>query len=75
MTALQKTMRHFDDEAARSGNAPAFWASASLLLAIWSSSGIPSAGYGPQAAVDLFDAFKRHGRDLRIAVDARVFPV
>lgn len=73
MSDLQKIVKKFEAQAALAG--PDFWQSASLLLAIWSSGGVPAAGYGPQVAPDLFNAFKRLGASLRAAVDARAFAV
>lgn len=75
VTCLQKIMSRFDAEASCSGDHAGYWQSASLLLAIWSSGGIPVAGYSPQVAPDLFKAFKKFGSDLRIAIDARAFPI
>lgn len=75
MTKLQKFMGKLDAQADQVEDRAGFWQSASLLLVIWSSGGIPAAGYGPQVAPDLFNAFKKLGSDLRVAVDARAFPI
>lgn len=75
MTKLQQTMKKFDAQAGQVEDRNGFWKGASLLLAIWSSGGIPAAGYGPQVFPDLYNAFKRLGSDLRIAVDARAFGI
>lgn len=75
MNALQKIMSKLDAQADQVEDRAGFWQSASLLLAVWSSGGVPAAGYGPQVAPELFNAFKRLGSDFRVAVDARVFPI
>jgi hypothetical protein len=78
MTKLQKAMKKFDAQAEQAEDRAGYWQAISLLLAIWSSGGIPAAGYDPRVNRDLdpfFQAFKRLGADFRTAVDARAFPI
>lgn len=75
MTQLQKFMQTMDAQADQTEDRSVFWQSASLLLCVWSSGGVPAGGFTPTVAPDLFAAFKKIGPSLRTAVDARAFAI
>lgn len=74
--SLQAFLAKLEDNASDYENPQAFWESVSLLFAIWTSGGIPAAGYDPnynRSLMPLFDALRKFGDSLHKAVDARVF--
>jgi hypothetical protein len=78
VTKLQQTMKKFDAQAEQVADHACFWQSASLLLAIWTSGGIPAPAYDPRVHVEfqpLYRALLALGVDFRVAVDARAFPI
>lgn len=78
MTKLQKFMSKLDAQADQVEDRAGFWQSVSLLLVIWTSGGVPATKYDPRVHrefMPLFDALKALGSDLRVAVDARAFPM
>jgi len=78
MSAFQKYMQTLDRQADEAEDRNGFWEAVSLLLVIWSSGGIPAPAYDPRIHREftpLFNAFKKFGSNLRVAVDARAFPI
>jgi len=78
MTKFQKLMQKLDEQAGQTESRSEYWQSVSLLLAIWSSGGIPAPAYDPRVNILLapfYRALGTFGEDFRVAVNARAFPI
>lgn len=80
MSKAPKTVEQFvaqlDALAANSGNAAAYWQTAGLCMAIWTSGGVPAAAWDPRLHSNLMPGFKalqKFGRPLVDAINTRAF--